>query len=51
MAYVGLSGAQVIYTMHGFEAEFARDLRAQGYHALPLSEAGKHIGRGQKSLF
>lgn len=50
MAYVGLSGAQVIYTMHGFEAEFACDLRAQGYHALPLSEAGKHIGRGQKSV-
>jgi hypothetical protein len=26
MAYVGLTGAQVIYTMHGFETEFARDL-------------------------
>jgi hypothetical protein len=30
MAYVGMTGAQTIYTMHGFEDEFARDLREQG---------------------
>ncbi len=39
MAYVGLSGAGTIYTTHGFEAEFARDLRAQGYLAQPLKYA------------
>ena len=39
MAYVGLSGAQTIYTMHGFEDEFAHDLRRQGYLALPLKHA------------
>lgn len=36
MAYVGMTGAQTIYTMHGFDDEFARDLRAQGYDARPL---------------
>ncbi len=39
MAYVGLSGAQTIYTMHGFEDEFAADLRRQGYLSLPLKHA------------
>ncbi len=39
MAYVGLSGARTIYTMHGFEDEFAQDLRRQGYLALPLKHA------------
>jgi hypothetical protein len=39
MAYVGLSGAGTIYTMHGFDEQFARDLRKQGYLALPLKHA------------
>lgn len=39
MAYVGLSGAGTIYTTHGFDEDFARDLRAQGYLAQPLKYA------------
>jgi Cft2 family RNA processing exonuclease len=51
MAYVGLTGAQVIYTMHGFETEFARDLCGQGYHALPLKDAGNAMLPPQLKLF
>jgi Cft2 family RNA processing exonuclease len=34
--YVQRSGARTIYTMHGFDAAFATDLRALGFDAAPL---------------
>jgi Cft2 family RNA processing exonuclease len=36
LQYVYLTGAQTIYTMHGFAAEFAADLRELGFNAQPL---------------
>lgn len=36
--YVRLTGAQSVYTMHGFADEFAGDLRRKGYWAEPLRE-------------
>lgn len=36
--YVEQSGAQTIYTTHGFDRAFALDLRNAGYRAKPLAE-------------
>ena len=49
--YVRLSGAQKVWTTHGFDAEFAADLRALGLDAAPLSQAKKTVPSGQLSLF
>jgi Cft2 family RNA processing exonuclease len=38
LEYARRCGARQIYTVHGFAAEFARDLRARGYQAQSLSE-------------
>jgi len=34
------SGAETVYTTHGFEEEFARDLQKLGINAVPLTAAG-----------
>lgn len=39
LEYVRISGAQTVWTTHGFEKEFAADLRALGLNAAPLREA------------
>lgn len=40
--YVERTSARQIYTMHGFDVDFARDLRRQGFDAQPLqSQADK----------
>jgi Cft2 family RNA processing exonuclease len=39
LQYVYLTGAQRIYTMHGFAGEFAADLREVGFDARPLQGA------------
>ena len=39
MAYVGLTGAGTVFTTHGFDEDFAHDLRRQGYLAQPLKHA------------
>lgn len=38
MEYVRLSGARLIYTLHGFAREFAQDLRERGIEAHALRE-------------
>lgn len=49
--YVRLSGARQVWTTHGFEAEFAADLRALGVEAAPLSSARVVSQDEQLSLF
>jgi len=44
--YVELTGAQRVFTVHGFARQFAADLRRLGVHATPLEEL-----RGQMVLF
>lgn len=39
LEYVRLTSARKIWTTHGFDAEFAADLRARGYDAAPLRQA------------
>ncbi|BCM91990.1 hypothetical protein IAD21_03869 [Abditibacteriota bacterium] len=51
MEYVRLSGAKKVWTTHGFDAEFAADLRALGLEAAPLTQAKKTAGAEQLSLF
>jgi Cft2 family RNA processing exonuclease len=41
--YVRLTGAQRIYTMHGFADEFAGELRRLGHWAEPLREPGPQL--------
>lgn len=43
LEYVRLTGAQTVYTMHGFAAEFAADLRRQGIWAEPLREPAAQL--------
>lgn len=49
--YVRLSGASKVWTTHGFESEFAADLRALGLDAAPLSQARVDRAQEQLSLF
>jgi hypothetical protein len=35
--YVRRTGARRVLTLHGFDAEFAQDLRLMGYDARPLT--------------
>lgn len=51
LEYVRLSGARQIWTTHGFDAEFAADLRARGYDAAPLRQAKRAPTATQLSLF
>ena len=51
MEYVRLSGACKVWTTHGFDAEFAADLRGIGLDAAPLSSAKKSVANDQLSLF
>jgi Cft2 family RNA processing exonuclease len=37
LQYVYLTGARTIYTMHGFAAQFAADLRELGFDAQPIA--------------
>jgi Cft2 family RNA processing exonuclease len=37
LEYVRLTGARQVLTLHGFDAEFAQDLRLMGYDARPLT--------------
>jgi DNA ligase 1 len=43
LEYVRLTGADRVYTVHGFADEFARDLRKQGLWAEPLREPGPQL--------
>ncbi len=49
--YVRLSGASKVWTTHGFDNEFAADLRALGLDAAPLSQARVAKVEEQLSLF
>ncbi len=49
--YVRLSGAKTVWTTHGFETEFAADLRALGLDAAPLTQSKKKAPTEQLSLF
>ncbi len=51
MEYVRLSGAKKVWTTHGFDAEFAADLRGLGLDAAPLTQAKKTPVNEQLSLF
>lgn len=51
LEYVRLSGAQKVWTTHGFCEEFAADLRARGFDAAPLSSAVTKKPSAQLSLF
>lgn len=51
LEYVRLSGARKVWTTHGFESEFAADLRALGLEAAPLREAKVARSFGQLCLF
>jgi len=39
ISYVERTGASTVFTLHGFEEEFAADLRERGLEARPLKEA------------
>jgi Cft2 family RNA processing exonuclease len=43
LEYVRLTGAERIYTVHGFADEFAGDLRRRGHWAEPLREPGPQL--------
>ncbi|HEX9997046.1 MAG TPA: MBL fold metallo-hydrolase [Abditibacterium sp.] len=49
--YVRQSGAQKVWTTHGFDAEFAADLRAAGIEAAPLRTAKLEPTGRQLCLF
>jgi len=49
--YVRLSGARKVWTTHGFDEEFAADLRALGIEAAPLSQSRIVKTEEQLSLF
>ncbi|HEX8465232.1 MAG TPA: hypothetical protein VF627_11495 [Abditibacterium sp.] len=51
LEYVRLTGARQVWTTHGFESEFAADLRARGIEARPLREAKAAPVSAQLSLF
>ncbi|RYX85470.1 hypothetical protein EON83_05755 [bacterium] len=51
LEYVRLTGAKKVWTTHGFDAEFAADLRALGLDAAPLSQSKKTAPDDQLSLF
>ncbi len=43
LEYVRMTGAERVYTMHGFAEEFAKDLRRLGQWAEPLREPGPQL--------
>jgi DNA ligase-1 len=51
LEYVRQSGARQVWTTHGFEAEFASDLRSRGIEAAPLREAKFEKRATQLCLF
>jgi Cft2 family RNA processing exonuclease len=51
LEYVALTGAKRVFTMHGFESEFAGDLRNRGIEARPLAQALGMKRGAQLSLF
>ena len=50
LEYVRLSGARQIWTTHGFDAEFASDLRTRGYDAAPLRQAKHEAKRASTAM-
>jgi Cft2 family RNA processing exonuclease len=51
LEYVRLTEARRVYSLHGFEDEFAADLRSRGLEAWPLREAAQAPQLTQLSLF
>lgn len=49
--YVNRTGASTVYTVHGFEQDFAADLRAKGLKARPLKETAPSVPSPQLTLF